>query len=52
LLDELRTLVREQEQTAASARARIDDLERLLILRERATARERTQAAAGLPPPS
>ncbi|HEY3072828.1 MAG TPA: ion transporter [Candidatus Limnocylindrales bacterium] len=52
LLDELRTLVREQEQTAASARARLDDLERLLILRERATARERTQAAAGLPPPS
>ena len=52
LLDELRTLVREQEQVAESARARLDDLERVLILRERSTARERTQAAAGLPPPS
>jgi voltage-gated potassium channel len=40
VLDQLRHLVREQEEAAASARARLDDLERLLILRGRASARE------------
>ena len=38
LLDELRHLVLQQEDAAAATRARLDDLERQLLLRERATA--------------
>ena len=38
LLDELRQLVHQQEETAAAARARLDELERQLIVRERVAA--------------
>jgi voltage-gated potassium channel len=37
ILDELRQLVTQQERAAVEARARLDDLERQLILRERVT---------------
>lgn len=38
LVDELRQLVQQQEEAAAAARARLDELERQLIVRERVTA--------------
>ena len=38
LLDELRQLVNQQEEAAAAARARLDELERQLIVRERVAA--------------